>query len=70
LLATNCSGTCIPRYRVGQVLTVDYNPANLSYAQLPPLVRGASATFLYVLLVFGSLGVAFLGAAVVNIFTA
>jgi hypothetical protein len=70
LLATNCSGTCIRPYRVGQVITVDYSPANLSYAQLPSRLRGPSATFLYTLLAFGSLGLVFLGAAVVNIVTA
>src|SRR5262249_52330436 len=34
LLATNCSGTCAPTYRVGQVLAVDYNPENLTYASI------------------------------------
>jgi hypothetical protein len=70
LLATNCSGICVPTYRVGQVLTVDYSPANLKYAQLPARLGGPSASLLYALLVFGSLGIAFLGAAVVNIVTA
>ncbi len=70
LLASNCSGTCIQTYRVGQVLTVDYSPANLSYAQLPSRLHGPSAGFLYALLVFGSLGVILLGAAVVNMRTA
>lgn len=70
LLASNCSGTCIPAYRVGQALTVDYSPANLSYAQLPSRLHGPSATSLYALFAFGSLGFMFLGAAVINMRTA
>jgi hypothetical protein len=48
---------------------VDYGPKNLSYAQLPSRLRGPSANFLYALLMFGSLGIIFLAAAVVNIVT-
>lgn len=70
LLAVNCSGTCVPRYRVGQVLAVDYSPSNPSYAQLPFRTRSPSADFLYVFLLLGSLGIVFLGAAVVNMVTA
>jgi hypothetical protein len=70
LLASDCTGTCVPAYRVGQVLTVDYSRANLSYAQLPAQGRVPSPRFLYGLMIFGLLGVIFLGAAVVNIVTA
>jgi len=70
LLASNCSGTCIPTYRIGQALTVAYDPANLGYAQLPSQLHEPSATYLYALLTFGSLGVIFLGASVVNMRTA
>jgi hypothetical protein len=70
LLVANCSGTCVPGYHVGQVLTVVYNPKNLSYAQLPSRLRTPSANFLYPLLLFGSLGIIFLAAAVINIVTA
>ncbi len=69
LLATNCTGTCVSGYRVGQVLTVDYSPKNLSYAQLPSRNRSPSANFLYPLLLFGSFGVLFLAAAVINMVT-
>jgi hypothetical protein len=69
LLATNCSGTCVPVYRVGQVLTVDYSRENLSYAQLHSRTRKPSANFVYALLLFGSFGVIFLGAAVINMVT-
>jgi hypothetical protein len=69
LLAANCSGTCIPQYRVGQVLAVDYNSSNPNYAQLPFRNRSPSADFLYELLLFGSMGLVFLGAAVVNMVT-
>jgi hypothetical protein len=67
LLASDCTGTCVPVYRVGQVLTVDYSRANSSYAQLPAQGRLPSPSFLYGLMIFGLLGVIFLGAAVVNI---
>lgn len=70
LLATNCSGTCVRSYRVGQLLSVDYSPKNVTYAQLPSRVHGPSANFLIELLAFGSLGLIFLGAAIVNIRTA
>lgn len=70
LLASNCSGTCIQTYRVGQALAVAYNPANPSYAQLSSRLHRPSAGFLYALLLFGSLGLVFLGAAIVNMRTA
>jgi Protein of unknown function (DUF3592) len=70
LLTSNCSGTCIPTYRVGQALTVAYSPTNPSYAQLSSRLHRPSAGFLYALLLFGSLGVILLGAAVVNMRTA
>jgi hypothetical protein len=70
LLASNCSGTCVPQYRVGQVLIVDYSPSNPSYAQLPFRNRHPSADFLRWFLLFGSLGLVFIGAAVVNTRTA
>jgi hypothetical protein len=70
LVASNCSGVCVPAYRIGQALTVYYNPDNLRYAQLPSQLHGPSASSLTALLAFGSLGLAFLGAAVVNMRTA
>lgn len=70
LLADNCRGTCIPEYRVGQVLTVEYSPENLSYARLPYRASGISPDFLYALLAFGLMAVMFLAAAVINMVTA
>jgi len=66
LLASNCTGTCIQTYRVGEAVTVAYSPVNLRYAQLPSRLHKPSAGLLYTLLVFGSLGVIFLGAAIIN----
>jgi hypothetical protein len=70
LLVANCRGTCIPRYRIGQVLTVDYSPENLSNAQLPSPATGISASVLFALLAFGLFAVMFLVAAVINMMTA
>ncbi|MDR2985061.1 MAG: DUF3592 domain-containing protein [Nocardiopsaceae bacterium] len=70
LLASNCSGTCIQKYRVGQAVTVAYSPTNPSYAQLSTRLPEPSTGFLYALFLFGSFGVVFLGAAVVNMKTA
>ncbi len=69
-MADNCRGTCIPEYRVGQVLTVEYSPENLSYARLPYRASGISPDFLYALLAFGLMAVMFLAAAVINMVTA
>jgi hypothetical protein len=70
LLVADCSGTCIPRYRVGQVLTVYYSPGNLRYAQLRSPARSTSAAFVPGVLLLGSMGVFFLAAAVINMVTA
>ena len=70
LLVAGCSGTCLPTYRVGQVLTVYYSAGNLSHAQLRSPAHQTSAGFLYAVLLFGSIGVVFLVAAVINMVTA
>lgn len=59
LLVAGCSGTCVPEYRVGQVLTVYYSPENLRYAQLRSPARSTSADFLSEVLLFGFLGSSF-----------
>jgi hypothetical protein len=68
LLVAGCSVTCLPVYRVGQVLTVYYSPENLSYAQLNSPARGTSAygRLIYEVWGFGFLGLIFLVAAVIN----
>jgi hypothetical protein len=48
------------------MLTVYYSPGNLSYARLSPPGRQTSADVIYVVWIFGFLGVLFLVAAVVN----
>ena len=70
LLVSDCTGSCSPEYRIGQVITVDYSPANLGYAQLPSRLIKPSASILYAFIVFGFLGVIFISAAVINIVTA
>ena len=60
LLVAGCSGTCVPEYRAGQVLTVYYSPENLRYAQPRSPARNTSAGFLPTALLFGFLGVIFL----------
>jgi uncharacterized protein DUF3592 len=70
LLVANCSGVCVPTYRVGQILTVDYSRQNLSYAQLPSRLRTPSADFWDVFMALGFLGLIFLAAAVINMLTA
>jgi hypothetical protein len=66
LLVDGCTGVCVPVYRVRQMLTVYYSPGNLSYARLSPPGRQTSADVIYVVWIFGFLGVLFLVAAVVN----
>ncbi len=68
LLAANCQGTCPSVYRVGEALTVDYSPENLTYAQLPSRSQGISVDLWYVI-VFEVLGVMLLVAAVINMVT-
>jgi len=70
LLVAGCQGTCLPTYRVGQVLTVYYSPDNLSYAQLRSADSGTSARFLIAALISGFIGVIFIVAAVINMVTA
>jgi hypothetical protein len=70
LLVADCSGTCLPRYRVGQVLTVYYSPDNLRYAQLRSPARTSPADSLPAVLLLGLLAVIFLAAAVINMVTA
>lgn len=72
LLVAGCSGTCLPVYRVGQVLTVYYSPKNLSYAQLNSPARGTSAygRLVYAIWGFGFLGLILLVAAVINVVAA
>lgn len=70
LVASGCTGTCVPAYRIGQALTVYYDPANRRFAQLPARLHGPSGTLLTGVLAFGLLGLANLGAAVVNMKTA
>lgn len=70
LLVAGCSGTCVPRYRVGQVLTVYYSPGNRGYAQLRSPARNSSADFLPVALLLGLFAVLSLAAAVINMVTA
>jgi uncharacterized protein DUF3592 len=72
LLVAGCSGTCLPVYRVGQVLTIYYSPANLSYAQLNSSARGTSAygRLIYAVWGFGFLGLIFLVAGVINLVAA
>jgi len=70
LVASDCRGVCVPTYRIGQTLTVYYDPDNLRYAKLKSQLRGPSATSLTALLAFGSLGLVLIGAAVVNMHTA
>jgi uncharacterized protein DUF3592 len=68
VLVAGCSGTCLPVYRVGQVLTIYYSPENLSYAQLNSTARGTSAygRLVWAVWGFGFLGLIFLVAAVIN----
>ena len=69
MLVPGCSGVCLPRYHVGQVITVYYSPRNPDYAQLrPPAGRswlddGGG-------IILGFLGLIFLAAAVINVLTA
>jgi len=70
LLVAGCRGTCLPAYRVGQVLTVYYSPNNLSYAQLRSSDPGTSAGFLIAALMCGFIGVIFIVAAGINMVTA
>jgi hypothetical protein len=65
LLVAGCSGPCFPVYHVGQVLTVYYSPANLSYAQLRSSDK-TSTDFFYAIFFFGFFGITFLVAAVIN----
>ena len=68
LLVAGCTGTCLPVYRVGQVVTVYYAPENPSYAQLNSPARGTSAygRLVYAVWFFGFLGLIFLVAAAIN----
>jgi hypothetical protein len=66
LLASNCTGTCVPRYRVGQVLAINYSPGNLTYAQLPSGSHGISAAVLFAIVGLELMGVILLAAAVIN----
>ncbi|HET7016719.1 MAG TPA: DUF3592 domain-containing protein [Streptosporangiaceae bacterium] len=66
LLATNCTGTCVASYRVGQVLTVAYSPKNGAYAQLPSQIHGPSPGLLYAFGMLLTFGLIFLAAAVIN----
>ena len=70
LLVANCRGSCVPKYRVGEILTVDYSPKNLSYAKLHSPGLKPSPGVLYALIAFGLLGAVFLVAAVINMVTA
>ena len=70
LLASDCRGTCLPGYRVGQALSVEYSPENLTYAQLPSRSRGISVDLWYVIVGIELLGVMLLVAAVINMVTA
>jgi len=53
---------------VGEALTVDYSPENLTYAQLPSRSQGISVDLWYVI-VFEVLGLMLLVAAVINMVT-
>jgi hypothetical protein len=70
LLVSGCSGVCIPKYHVGQVITVDYSPQNPGYAQLDSRQRGFSAGELYSLGLFVFLAVLSFAVALINMITA
>jgi Protein of unknown function (DUF3592) len=70
LLAAGCTGVCIPKYHVGQVITVDYSPQNPGYAQLDSRERGFSASELYSLWLFGFLAALSFVVAIINMITA
>jgi hypothetical protein len=66
VLVSDCSGACLPVYRVGQVLTVYYNPQNLTYAQLNPPGPPNLIGFAFGFSLFALFGLTFLAAAVIN----
>jgi hypothetical protein len=70
LLVNGCSVTCLPVYRVDQVLTVYYSPENLSYAQLSSPARESSTGVFFAVWFFGFFALIFLAAAVINAVTA
>jgi hypothetical protein len=70
VLASDCIGACPPVYRVGQVLTVYYNPQNLTYAQLNPPGPPNLIGFAFGFFLFALCGLTFLAAAVINGVTA
>ena len=56
LLLENCGGTCVAKYRVGQVITVDYDPANLSRVVLHTPAHGLTIKYVSILLFFEFFG--------------